>query len=181
METNTKILLAVLGVGVVGGTIMLWPKKAGAAEMPGKQETPPKEEKLPKSDKTTWPSWWSVAPNWWTAPPPSVPTSYTPPVGWIPPWLTAETKSKEPGMISEEYKAGFNDGFTDAAYSAPFGTRQNKAKYASSSSYKNGYDQGWNEYTTSVKTGMESVERPYVRRGARVVPRNMLPSFRHRY
>lgn len=210
MQTSTKVMLGIAGIAALGTGIVLWPKKASASEMPGggggktpPKEEPKKEEKLPDVKV---PSWWSAAPSWWTAPAPKMPTDYKPPVDWIPPWLTAETKSKEPGTISDEYKAGFNDGFTDAAYGSDFGTRQNKVKYASSPSYKNGYDQGWKEYTSKVETaGVTGVGQAYmhksrggwspympsrgrghtpgpthdyIRRGAKIIPSSI---FKHRY
>lgn len=93
---------------------------------------------------------WMTPPPGWTAPPPG----WTPPAsGWIPPWVAAEAKSKEPGVVADDMKAGYNDGFTDAAYSSDWGTRQDKAKYASSPSYKAGYDSGWKEYSKTVSTG----------------------------
>jgi hypothetical protein len=61
--------------------------------------------------------------------------------------------------VSDDFKIGFNDGLMDGASSDPASGATSgpnrKARYASSPSYKSGYDRGWHEAT--VPYGVKGV------------------------
>lgn len=160
-----------IGLGVVAagvGGYLLWPKKASAASGVPVTTTPKGTTAPPTPAVWTAPP---VPPPGWTLPP-----GWIPPAGWVPPWTaTAPSASSIPGWlkdifgstpvtpagaatVSDDYKAGFNAGMMDAAIypgksMTPIaGSNQNSGKYASSPSYKSGYDQGWHDYMSSVTT-----------------------------
>jgi hypothetical protein len=172
MDTTTKVVIGLAALGTATAAYVYWPKKVSAAQPPGSGGGSSTDKALP----STWPSWISTPPTWWTTPPAlsvpkDAPKSWTPTSDWIPPWVKAETASKAPGVIGDEYKAGYNDGFTDGAYSSSWGTRQDKTKYAGSPSYKSGYDAGWAEYTGKVSSAGAYVGgHAYVRVSGRMVP-----------
>jgi hypothetical protein len=141
-------LIFLLGKGTKKTAITPKPPFTKPPVIPPTPYGPPAIPPTPWTPPAIPPITWPTPPTSWTAPPP--PTGWVPPPGWIPPWVSAEAKSKEPGVVADDFKLGFNHGFSDAAYSSDFGTSADKAKYASSLSYKNGYDAGYKEYGKSV-------------------------------
>ena len=138
-------------------TYMLWPKKAHAAEpaKPAPVTTTPPGTVVPPIGFPPLPTSWPTTPT----PPPgwTIPAGWVPPPGWVPPWASPTTP-KEAGGISDDYKLGYNAGMIDAsAYGSKSmtvmgGGTRDTAKYASSPSYKSGYDQGWHDYMLPIST-----------------------------
>jgi len=163
-----------LGVGAAAlGGLFIWSRKASAATpraTPGTTTTttpatPIGDGGLPPS--YTYPPIWTAPP----VPPPGsgwvIPPGWIPPKGWTPPWATpAPTTSALPSWltglfgktpmtpagtdaVSDDFKIGFNDGLmdgasTDKASTATYGPNR-RAIYATSPTYKTGYDRGWHE------------------------------------
>lgn len=124
---------------------------------------------------TSAPTLSTSTPPIWTAPPTApagwtLPPAWIPPAGWIPPWISTTVPKDSAGMVDPDYQVGYGAGIADAAiYPVKFivpagGINQDPIRYASSATYKAGYDQGWIDFMTPA-TAAAATKGTYVGAG----------------